>query len=62
MLNHPSQCPIQTKLVDPNLLTQAEREWLNSYHAEVLEKVRPQLVQFHDHRAINWLERECAAI
>jgi len=59
---HFTMCPIQTKLVDAKLLTQAEREWLNNYHAEVLAKVRPLLIQFKDERAINWLERECSPI
>lgn len=27
--------PIQTKLVEPSLLTPSDRAWLNSYHAKV---------------------------
>lgn len=61
-LRWPFKCPIQTKLVDVQLLTALERKWLNSYHAEVLAKVRPLLAQYKDSRAIAWLERECAAI
>lgn len=49
-------------MVDVKLMSQLERDWLNKYHTEVLAKVRPLLVQFKDHRAISWLERECVAI
>lgn len=35
--------PIQTKMVDVSLLSHAEIDWLNSYHAEVWEKVSPLL-------------------
>ncbi|XP_071725503.1 aminopeptidase P2 [Rutidosis leptorrhynchoides] len=33
--------PIQTKLVDLNLLSAAETDWLNDYHLQVWEKVSP---------------------
>jgi Xaa-Pro aminopeptidase len=39
-----------------------ERKWLNDYHAETLQKLRPELEQFDDKRAISWLEKECRAI
>lgn len=58
----PSQCPIQTKLVDSSLLTTDEREWINAYHNRVLEKIKPGLVKSGDKRAIAWLERECQPI
>lgn len=32
---------MQTKMVDVSLLSHAEIDWLNSYHAEVWEKVSP---------------------
>ncbi|AEE74224.1 Metallopeptidase M24 family protein [Arabidopsis thaliana] len=35
--------PIQTKMVDVSLLSDTEVDWLNSYHAEVWEKVSPLL-------------------
>ncbi|WP_119677371.1 aminopeptidase P family protein [Indioceanicola profundi] len=34
-------CPIDRRLVDASLLTAAEREWLNSYHARVRETLSP---------------------
>jgi Xaa-Pro aminopeptidase len=39
-----------------------ERKWLNDYHAETLQKVRPLLEKFDDKRAISWLDKECRAI
>ncbi|KAI9383044.1 hypothetical protein POPTR_013G021400v4 [Populus trichocarpa] len=43
--------PIQTKLVDLSLLSVAEVDWLNNYHAQVWEKVSPLL----DGSAREWL-------
>lgn len=56
------QVPIQTKLVETELLSPAEKDWLNGYHAEVLEKVAPLLQEAGDKRALAWLERECRAV
>jgi Xaa-Pro aminopeptidase len=50
--------PLDRKLVEPSLLSPAEREWLNAYHAKVLAVVGPQLEA--DVRA--WLEDACAPI
>lgn len=50
--------PIDTSLVDPDLLTLAEREWLNTYHQTVADKVRPLV----DTATGNWLDRACRAI
>ncbi|MCT8996889.1 aminopeptidase P family protein [Chelativorans intermedius] len=33
--------PIDRRLVVPGLLTDAERDWLNAYHARVLEEITP---------------------
>jgi Xaa-Pro aminopeptidase len=33
--------PIDTRLIDPSLLTPAERDWLNAYHARVLKEIGP---------------------
>lgn len=50
--------PIDLTLVIPSLMTQAERDWLNGYHAEVLERVGP-LVSEADRE---WLKTACRAI
>jgi Xaa-Pro aminopeptidase len=33
--------PIDTSLIDPALLTEAERTWLNAYHARVFKEIGP---------------------
>lgn len=47
--------PIETKLVEIPLLSDGELEWLNGYHAMVLEKVLP-LLSGEDAR---WLAEKC---
>jgi Xaa-Pro aminopeptidase len=34
-------CPIDTRCIDMGLLSEAERAWLNAYHATVLERLTP---------------------
>ncbi|MXQ06636.1 M24 family metallopeptidase [Alphaproteobacteria bacterium GH1-50] len=43
--------PIDTRLVIPDMLAPWERDWLNAYHAEVVERVAPRLSD----SARNWL-------
>ncbi|MCR9110349.1 aminopeptidase P family protein [Marivita sp. XM-24bin2] len=50
--------PIDTRLVDRDLLTEAERAWLNSYHAEVLARIGPLV----EGEVSIWLTNACAAI
>jgi Xaa-Pro aminopeptidase len=50
--------PLENKLVDVSLLTEAERKWYNDYHAEVLDKLGSQMTE--EERA--WLAEKCAAI
>lgn len=45
-------CPIDTRLIEVNLLTQDERIWLNAYHARVRSAVSPKL----DGTVKTWLE------
>lgn len=56
---HLTMCPIQVSLVDPDLLTKEDKQWLNDYHQEVYDKVAPLLQK--DKRALEWLHRQCAA-
>jgi Xaa-Pro aminopeptidase len=44
--------PIDLALVETSILTPAERDWLNAYHAEVREKLLPQL----DGAAAEWVK------
>ncbi len=48
--------PIDLNLVEPGMLTEAERAWLNSYHAQVREKVAPQLTADEDAETLAWLQ------
>ncbi len=51
-------CPIERGLIEPGLLTEEERRWLDGYHAQVLEVLGPQLSP--DERV--WLEAKCRPI
>jgi len=44
--------PFDNRLVDTELLTDDELDWLNDYHAEVREKISPHL----DSDTLTWLE------
>jgi len=50
--------PIERDLIDPSMLSEKEREWLNAYHAQVLAIVGPQL----EGEDRSWLEAKCAPI
>ncbi|HEX8580035.1 MAG TPA: aminopeptidase P family protein [Allosphingosinicella sp.] len=50
--------PIDRYLVEVALLTEAERTWLNDYHAGVLEVVAPQL----EGDALAWAREACAPV
>ena len=50
--------PIERDLIEPALLTAEERLWLNAYHADVAERLGPDLDV--EHRA--WLGAKCAPI
>lgn len=55
---HVTMVPMCRKLIDVGLLTEGEREWVNGYHREVMEKTGGLV----DERAKRWLERETKAI
>ncbi|KAK8845374.1 hypothetical protein IAR55_006087 [Kwoniella newhampshirensis] len=61
-LEQVTMCPIQTTLIDLSLLTQPEKDWLNAYHSEVLEKLSPLVKETGDARAFAWLERESRSV
>lgn len=52
-----SLAPIDRRLIEPSLLTEAERAWLAAYHARVLREVGPRL----EPQAAAWLAAACAA-
>jgi len=51
-------CPIDTRLMEPKLLTEPERHWLNDYHRRVLKTLGPLLAG----PDLAWLRQACAAI
>ncbi|QHA83642.1 M24 family metallopeptidase [Pseudomonas mediterranea] len=51
-------CPIDTRCLEPSLMTQDEKAWLNAYHAEVQRRLSPLL----DGAALQWLKDRTAAI
>jgi Xaa-Pro aminopeptidase len=50
--------PLDRHLVDVAMLSDSERQWLDGYHARVLEVVGPQL----EGEALAWLEEACAPL
>jgi Xaa-Pro aminopeptidase len=50
--------PIDRRLIEVSMLTEAERVWLNAYHVQVLEKIGPQV----EGEVREWLEAECAVL
>ncbi|QNM82390.1 aminopeptidase P family protein [Sphingomonas sabuli] len=50
--------PIDKSLIDASMLSDGERRWLNDYHAQVVEKIAPQL-QGDD---LAWLKDACAPL
>lgn len=51
-------CPIDTRCIEPALLREDERAWLNGYHAMVRERLAPLV----SGDALAWLERRTAPI
>ncbi|MGZ3172672.1 MAG: M24 family metallopeptidase C-terminal domain-containing protein, partial [Croceibacterium sp.] len=50
--------PIDKTLVDRDMLSEAEVEWWNAYHAKVLEVLAPQL----EGDDLGWLEQACSPL
>ena len=50
--------PIERRLIDVSMLSPAERQWVDDYHAKVVEIVGPQLDG--DDKA--WLTAQCAPL
>lgn len=51
-------CPIDTRCLIVDLLTQEEKQWLNAYHSEVRERLSPLL----EGAALGWLNERTVAI
>lgn len=57
---HVTMVPYCQNLLDPGLLTSAEKEWLNEYNAEILQKTRGFFED--DALTMAWLSRETQPI
>jgi Xaa-Pro aminopeptidase len=47
--------PIDTTLMDPDLLTNEEKTWLNDYHRRVLRELESKL----EPAEVEWLKSKC---
>ncbi|XP_073717550.1 xaa-Pro aminopeptidase 1 isoform X1 [Misgurnus anguillicaudatus] len=54
--------PIQLKMINTDLLTQKERDWLNDYHKECRETIGAELERQGRKEALDWLIRETQPI
>lgn len=50
--------PFDLKLIEPTLLNQAEKQWVNDYHQKVFERLSPMLSPEEQ----KWLEQKCQPI
>ncbi|WP_343344175.1 aminopeptidase P family protein [Sphingomicrobium sp. XHP0239] len=50
--------PLDRRLIDAEMLTREERQWVDDYHAQVLQKIGPQL----EGEELDWLKGQCAAL
>jgi Xaa-Pro aminopeptidase len=51
-------CPIDTRLIEPSLLREDEKAWLNSYHEQVFSELKDRV----DGDALAWLTERTQAI
>ena len=50
--------PIDRRLIDPDLMDADERDWLDGYHSEVLDRIGPLV----DPATLAWLQQACAPL
>jgi Xaa-Pro aminopeptidase len=53
-----TQAPFDSRLMDIDLLTKMERDWINNYHSNVFEKISSHLSSDE----VNWLKSACKEI
>ena len=52
-------CPLDTRLFDVSMLTDGEKDWLNTYHRDVWDKLSPHI---DDKDVLAWLKNATQAI
>ncbi|KAI9313582.1 putative Xaa-Pro aminopeptidase P [Dichotomocladium elegans] len=57
---HVTLVPLGKRLLDPQLLSESEREWINAYHQLCREVLEPRLQR--DPRALEWVGKETERI
>lgn len=57
---HITMTPYCRNLIDIDLLTKGEKEWINDHHKEIFEKTKHLLKD--DELALAWLKRETAPL
>ncbi|GAB5487016.1 MAG: aminopeptidase P family protein [Parasphingorhabdus sp.] len=50
--------PLDRRLIDVAMLSDAQRQWVDDYHSKVLDVVGPQI----DGDTLGWLKEQCAAL
>ena len=50
--------PLDRRLIVPELLSPAERDWINAYHADTVARIGPRV----EAATLGWLEAACAPI
>ncbi|CAJ0565051.1 unnamed protein product, partial [Mesorhabditis spiculigera] len=54
--------PIQKAIIDIPLLQQKHKDWLNAYHARVLDVVGPYLEKTGKRNELEWLKEQCTPL
>jgi Xaa-Pro aminopeptidase len=57
---HLTMCPIETKLIDLNVMTEKQIEWLNNYHLDVRKVLSPRLK--NNKQLLEWLIKKTEPI
>ena len=52
-------CPLDTRLFDVSMLTDGEKDWLNTYHRDVWDKLSPHI---DDKDVLTWLQNATKAV
>ena len=57
-----TRVPISPKLVEPLMLTEVEKNWVNSFNAKCLNTLKPLLTETNDEFVLWYLEKECTPL